>query len=73
MEFSKQELKLILEVIAQKLDAIEQLLSIQQEVIFDMTERGEDTEEAYSRVNELDELLGKYAEIYNKLERGILK
>lgn len=68
MKFNKQELRLMMELVADKLSKVENELSIQQDMLFDAIERGEETEEINYRINELDELLGNYAEIYNKLE-----
>ena len=68
MDFNRWELKLTIELITERLKELESQLSIQEELVYDLTERGEDTEVTYNRIREIENLLATYETIAQKFE-----
>ena len=69
MKLSRRELTLIAELLDTKIRDLEQQLTHQADIIFDMEERGEDTTEPYYRLKELEGQIENYYTILDKFER----
>ena len=71
MNLTAAEIRLMLELIEDKIQSLEGLIALQDDIVYYLTERGESAEEAYSRIREHENAITSYEAIANKLERGM--
>lgn len=72
MNFNRREVSLLLELVNKKIDDLGKKIFLGEDVVFDLTERGDDTDEAYQRIRALEDEMDEYCRIAEKLDSIIV-
>lgn len=68
MNFTRNELKMVVKLINKEADNISTKINDAENIVFDLTERGEDTAEIYQHIRQLENALSEYCQLADKFE-----